>query len=273
MKQLALGIIIISVCLMTSAAWASKSYTVDVPTGESLTVVTPCKLKPVFHTDDVGVQGQDNVVTILSQNKTTVTLVCDSGNWAYAITVNPSDNKDAVTLFNIKDPEYDAWLEEQKKLKDTSNYDKEDLLNESRSVLVAMIKDRPLEGYERKKLSDHEKTDGSLSYQATELYNGQLFGLIYTLKNESAMTAQYNISDFSTRGVIYLYSPSMSDTGNIVLEPGSQIQLYVVKAGDDPYYALPWKESGGNGVQMPTAMSQQIPPVDMKAIIPTIGGQ
>lgn len=225
---------------------AAKVKKISIQRGRTLTVAAPCEVIPVFDPDTVAVEGKGKVVAIYPIDSTTVSLVCKDGVSGYVVDISVQDmpSPEQTYFLEIKDDEYVSRKQKNIAAANISNYNKEQLLSEARGVLVAMINSAEMSGYEiAEKPTSTVQGDRDLSAKLIKTYAGNLTGYIYEITNNSRLKVRKNVKDFSTKGVIFVYSPSLSDTGDIMLPPLGKAVVYIVKTdtvNDTSASTVPW---------------------------------
>jgi hypothetical protein len=254
-------------------AAASESYNVNkvnVLKGSTLTVSAPCEVTPVFNPDIVAVEGRGRIVTIYPIDSTTVSLICEGGDSGYVVVINvqPEPAPGQSFFLEIKDKEY---REKQRKIAADaviSSYNAEQILSEARRVLVGMVKRAEVSGYETNKSPnvDVQKRE-NLEARLLKTYKGNLLGLAYEITNKSNLRIRKNVSDFSTRGVIFVYSPSALKNGDMVIPANGRVVIYIVKtdgaSANNLAAAWPWI-GGGSSPQASLALPA-LPPTSPAA--------
>ena len=236
MKRILLLSALMTLFLFQSIAYA-KVYQVKVPREQHLTVRTPCENGPaIFSPDAASVEGKGRIVTILAYNDTVITLTCKDGEAAYPLQITLVDSaSEGKVYLEIEDPDYKLLVGKKKAIKGTSGYDKEQVIGEGRDLMVAMLGSAELSGYEIVEKSEDasDTKDKDISATLQKMYTGSLSGYVYEVSNTSVMKVKRHISDFSSKGVIFLYSPALDGHGNVVIPAKNKTLLYVIRAGEN----------------------------------------
>ncbi len=209
----------------------SKTTSVSVLKGSILTVKLPCPARAIYNPDAADVKGIGSIASILAHENTSISFICTTGDAGYIVSIRLTDNQDeSKNYIEIVDKPRVDELDNRRLITDVSDYDKEDVLLNARNLLVGIVQSASVPGYERQaNIGIVNSPDKSLQVKLAGFYMGRLIGFEYKLTNISHIRIRRNVSDFSTRGVVLVFSPSADKSGDILILPRQTVKLYMVK--------------------------------------------
>jgi hypothetical protein len=249
MKRIAISSFLFFLLFLSVAIAEDRVYTINVKKNRIFTLQVPCEFVAMYDQNAMQLDGKGRVASVLVYEPTSFSIVCKDGSDGYSVVVTTDEDKPVVDFLKITD-HIQEFKSETRMLKTPSDFEvKEDIVREARALMVSMVKGKILEGYEY--INKNEKIlsqDSELSATLKDIYSGQLIGLVYKIEKISNMQIVRNLKDFSTKGVVMLYSPSADKEGNIRFL-NKPVLLYVValRAGEDFNYSrIPWIEKGSS---------------------------
>jgi len=233
--------------------YAGKDFTLTVPAYDLVTVEVPCEVTSESHVkeklDLKEVKTKDRTILYLLPKEETVFSV-SCVDRTYTFKVNPVDTKPKKKLeckdgkcqiveekpkvdfsklsvhYVVVDP---SIVKEETVNPQSSFSDKSQIVDQAVRLLKAMVLDEKPAGYvvRKKELSYYLTPD--LKVSLVKFYKGLLFGQVVKVKNESYFPVKFNVKSLDGNGNVLVYSPQMSDDGEIVFAPKSEALLYVVQ--------------------------------------------
>jgi len=251
MGKVVISSLLIFLLFLSSLSAEDRVYTINVKKNRILTLQTPCEFIAMYDQNAMQLDGKGRVASVLVYEPTSFSVVCKDGSDGYSIVLTTDEDQPAVDFFKITD-HIQELKNETRVLKTPSDFEvKEDIVREARLLMVSMVKGKILEGYEHvKKSVQVASQDSELSATLRDVYSGQLLGLVYEIRKNSHMQIVRNLKDFSTRGVVMVYTPSADKDGNIRFTE-KPVSLYVVaiRTGEEfDYGRIPWIEKSGSSV-------------------------
>ncbi len=217
----------------------SSDIEICVKEKKTASIDLPCNITDLYFSSEVDAQvtqkSPKTIAFILKKEEGSITAVCKDIGYTFII----SSGEKCDNHYEIKDKR----IQEGEKI-EGAEFDKEELLNETRTLLKGMIKGKAVRGYNIKPFNIESVIDNDDYFKVRFflLYDsGRIIGLVGKVKNYSEyFTKTLNLREFLKKGWIAVHVEGMN--GEVIkIQPEGERTIFVV-ALKDSFKNIPFIE-------------------------------